>query len=239
VAFIFDVAVNRWRTGQSLLQQAPLGLAIGTIGITVMMPPWTFMPGIVFDTRSVLIGISGLFFGSFSAAIAMAMIAAFRFYQGGTGAWTGVAVILTSGLIGIAWRHFRSRTLADISWRELYLFGMVIHLAMLGLMFTLPLETALRVLSNIALPVILIYPLGTALLGGLIVNRLRRERADDVLRESEGKIHLLLDSTAEAIYGLDLNGNCTFCNSSCLRLLGYRHPDELLGKNITAVRLRN
>jgi diguanylate cyclase (GGDEF)-like protein len=191
-AFIFDVAASGWRTKrQSLFQQAPLGFAIGAIGITVMMTPWTFMPGIVFDTRSVLIGISGLFFGSFSAAIAMAMTAAFRFYQGGTGAWTGVAVILASGLIGIVWRHTRRRPLAELSWRELYVFGLVIHLAMLGLMLTLPWVTALRVLSSIGLPVILIYPLGTALLGVLMVNRLRREHAEEELRKSENRYRKL------------------------------------------------
>ncbi|MBU1037950.1 MAG: PAS domain S-box protein, partial [Candidatus Omnitrophica bacterium] len=59
-----------------------------------------------------------------------------------------------------------------------------------------------------------------------------RKRAEGTLKESEEKIHLLLDSTAEAIYGLDMNGNCTFCNQSCLHLLGYRHPGELLGKNM-------
>ncbi len=52
------------------------------------------------------------------------------------------------------------------------------------------------------------------------------------LQESEEKYRLLLNSTAEAIYGLDLEGNCTFCNPACLRLLGYEHPEDLLGKNM-------
>ncbi len=56
--------------------------------------------------------------------------------------------------------------------------------------------------------------------------------AEDALRKSEEKILLLLNSAAEGIYGLDTDGNCTFCNNSCLRLLGYKHPDELLGKNM-------
>jgi len=60
-------------------------------------------------------------------------------------------------------------------------------------------------------------------------NLIRQELA---LRESDEKIRLLLNSTAEAIYGLDMNGNCTFCNNSCLRLLGYKSPDELLGRNM-------
>ena len=59
-----------------------------------------------------------------------------------------------------------------------------------------------------------------------------RKMAEELLREHDERISLLLNSTAEAIYGLDINGNCTFCNNSCLHLLGYKHPDELLGKNM-------
>jgi len=58
------------------------------------------------------------------------------------------------------------------------------------------------------------------------------ENMTEVLRESKGTIHLLLNSAAEGIYGIDMNGDCTFCNNSCLRLLGYNSPDELLGKNM-------
>ncbi len=65
-----------------------------------------------------------------------------------------------------------------------------------------------------------------------IENETRRRLAEEALRKNEEKIHLILNSTAEAIYGIDLNGNCTFCNNSCLNMLGYRHPDDLLGKNM-------
>ena len=59
-----------------------------------------------------------------------------------------------------------------------------------------------------------------------------RKRAEEALRESEDKLRLLLDSTAEAIYGIDLEHRCTFCNPACLRALGYGHMDEVLGKNM-------
>jgi PAS domain S-box-containing protein len=55
--------------------------------------------------------------------------------------------------------------------------------------------------------------------------------AQEVLQEREGQLQLILDSTAEAIYGIDRLGNCTFCNDSFLRLLGYHTVDEVLGKN--------
>ena len=54
----------------------------------------------------------------------------------------------------------------------------------------------------------------------------------DELRHSEATVRMLLDSTAEAIYGVDSDGNCTFINRSCLAILGYSHATEILGKNI-------
>jgi PAS domain S-box-containing protein len=62
-----------------------------------------------------------------------------------------------------------------------------------------------------------------------VSDRLNTEQA---LRASEEQVRLLLDSTAEAIYGLDLEGKCTFCNWACVVTLGYHHTDELLGRNM-------
>ncbi|HWY58619.1 MAG TPA: PAS domain S-box protein [Terriglobales bacterium] len=67
---------------------------------------------------------------------------------------------------------------------------------------------------------------------GIVADITERKQAEEALRESEYKLRLLLDSTAEAIYGIDLKGCCTFCNPACLRTLGYEHVDQLLGKNM-------
>jgi PAS domain S-box-containing protein len=67
---------------------------------------------------------------------------------------------------------------------------------------------------------------------GMVANITERKRAEQAQRESEDKLRLLLDSTAEAIYGIDLEYRCTFCNLACLRALGYEGIDEVLGKNM-------
>lgn len=59
-----------------------------------------------------------------------------------------------------------------------------------------------------------------------------RKQVEQILVESEERFRLLLDSTAEAIYGLDNQGNCTFCNASALRMLRFSHKTDLIGKNM-------
>ncbi|NPU83786.1 MAG: PAS domain S-box protein [Syntrophaceae bacterium] len=225
VAFIFDVSATRWTKGRTSLHQLPVGFVIGVIGITVMLTSWTFMPGIIFDTRSVLLGISGLFFGLIPTVIAMAMTALFRIHQGGPGVLTGVSVIVTTGTIGIAWRHLRRGSLDGMSWREIYLFGLVIHLAMLSLMLTLPWESALRALSNLTLPVLAVFPLGTTFLGVLMVNRLKREQAEDMLRKNEEKYRFLFENAVEGIL-IAQDEKVQFVNPSLVNALGY--PEEVI-----------
>ncbi|MDH4321658.1 MAG: PAS domain S-box protein, partial [Desulfobulbaceae bacterium] len=60
-----------------------------------------------------------------------------------------------------------------------------------------------------------------------IAERLQAEKA---LLASEEQVRLLLDSTAEAIFGQDQEGNCIFSNPACIRLLGYETPNDLIGK---------
>ncbi len=61
------------------------------------------------------------------------------------------------------------------------------------------------------------------------------EAAFETARESEEKVTLLLNSVGEAIYGIDLEGNCTFYNQACQRILGYEDGSQLLGKNMHAL----
>jgi PAS domain S-box-containing protein len=60
----------------------------------------------------------------------------------------------------------------------------------------------------------------------------QREAAEAQQRESEQQVRLLLDSTGEAIYGIDTAGCCTFSNPACAEILGFPDPGLLLGKNM-------
>lgn len=60
----------------------------------------------------------------------------------------------------------------------------------------------------------------------------RYRRNERSLKESMQKTNLLLKSAAEGIYGLNLEGKCTFCNPAGLKLLGYGQDVDFLNKNL-------
>ncbi len=62
-----------------------------------------------------------------------------------------------------------------------------------------------------------------------------RRRAEEAIRASEERVRLLMDSTSEAIYGIDLQGKCTFANAACLRMLGYADAESVIGKDMHAL----
>ena len=199
LVFLFDLMVGKRRLENTHFWQVFLGLLLGGIGIILMNTPWVLAQGVIFDTRSVLLGISGLFFGIIPTVIAICITAVFRIFQGGAAVWMGVCVILATGTIGILWRRFLHKPLEALSGWELYLFGLLIHLVMLAFAFVLPWEMALQVLMNIALPVALIYPLATLALGLLLIGRLRRERMAEEHIRSEGRLKSLVDVLQQPI----------------------------------------
>jgi formate hydrogenlyase transcriptional activator len=56
--------------------------------------------------------------------------------------------------------------------------------------------------------------------------------AEEALRLSEERAHLILNSAAEGIFGCDSHGTCLFCNPAAVQLLGYDDPSDLLGQNM-------
>ncbi|PKO06460.1 MAG: hypothetical protein CVU41_06990 [Chloroflexi bacterium HGW-Chloroflexi-3] len=224
-ALIFDLTKLRWRGNLLGIQKILIGAILSFIGIMLMNNPWIFAPGIIFDTRSILLSISGLFFGLVPTIIAMISTSVFRIYQGGAATWTGVSVIFATGSIGILWRYIRSKKIDQISLIELYLFGILNHVVMLLLMLTLPLETALRVLAEISFPVLLIYPLATMILGFLLVNRAQREKIYIDLQEREEQLSLAVQAANIGFFDRNLVTGETHLSPEWKKQLGYEEDE--------------
>lgn len=210
------------------------GFIIGLIGIAVMVNPWELIPGVVFDTRSILLSVGGLFFGLVPTVLAALMTALFRVYLGGLGTLTGVVVIVISASLGLLWRRYRHRWMADFRWRELYAFGIVVQIAMLLSMLTFPWPVAIQVLSQITLPVLLIYPLATVLLGNLLAHQQARRSTMQALQESEERLRQIVQNMPVMLDAFDSDYNFVAWNQECERVTGYT-TDEIIGAPLSVL----
>ena len=58
-----------------------------------------------------------------------------------------------------------------------------------------------------------------------------RKRAQEERNRVTRQMEMLLESTGQGLYGIDLQGNCTFINRATCEMVGYR-PEEALGRNM-------
>ncbi|MDD3530186.1 MAG: PAS domain S-box protein, partial [Gallionellaceae bacterium] len=224
---VIDLVLARGRIGWLSRPSLAAGLMVGLVGILLIKVSATLMPGIIFDTRSVLLALSGLLLGPAPTAIAMAMTAAYRGSLGGQAAGVGVLVILASGLIGLAFRWAWRRPVEEMGWRPLYGLGLAVHVVMLAFMLLLPWPTARTVLASISLPVLLIHPLITLALGLLLVDRLRRRRDLDALHEQEARYHSLFEDNQSVMLIIDpADGAIVDANAAATAYYGW--PRERL-----------
>jgi signal transduction histidine kinase len=197
VAVVFDAISLRVDFERTRLQQAIAGLLLGGIGISLMLTPWQFAPGIFFDTRTVLLNIVGLFFGAIPTVAALAVMAAWRAAQGGPAAFTGIVGMLVAAGLGLLWRRRQGTRLEGLSLRDLYLFGLCTHAVTLiqvtSLMFLTVPAAAATVLGRYWFPLLAIYPVATALLGVVLVSRLRARRLADANAQLRRQIEAQLE----------------------------------------------
>lgn len=184
LVLVYDLTIRRYPLAGNRSRQLVIGVVLGAVGVAIMLDPFRLVPGIVFDTRSVLLAVSGLFFGLLPTVVAMLITAIYRLGIGGPAAWVGVSVILASGLLGLAWRRRYRDALADLGWRPLYALGIAVHVVMLALMLTLGWPSASQVLMAIGLPVLIIHPAATVALGLLLARRIKWAREEAALRDT-------------------------------------------------------
>lgn len=179
LCFLHGFNIRVWRqhprTGQVFS-----GILFGTICVVGMLTPVVLMPGVIFDARSVVLSMAGLFGGPLVACIAAAMAATGRLWLGGAGAEVGLMVIALCTALGLVYREGRARGRLGVEPVTLALFGLLVHTAVLAVFQLLPTEVVQRVNQTLALPFLLTFTPATVALGLLlhdVEERLATERA--------------------------------------------------------------
>jgi len=205
------------------------GIVLSGICAVIMNLPFTLKPGLVYDTRSILISVTGLAFGLIPTILTSITAILLRISIGGVGTPTGIAVILSSAAIGLLWRYYVYPKMKRWRFFSAFLMGFAVHAAMLACTFLLPYPDNISVFQKIALPVLTIYPLGSILLCVLLIRQQEYKDVQAQLAQSQERFKALFENAPLGYQSLDIDGNFLEVNQQWLDLLGYSR-DEVIGK---------
>ncbi len=176
-----------------------LGLIFGSFTVIAMSNPMELQPGVFFDGRSVILSLAGLFVGNLTTAIACLIAAAARFYFSGQGVFTGIGSIIISGFAGIIFRRIVDKKALDLDLWKLFLFGFGVHLTLVLWFFTFPIDIAISIVQNVALPYLVVFPLATMLIGGYMEEQQERLITERNLAESEKRLRELANTLEDKV----------------------------------------
>jgi len=228
LGFLYSVSIRRWDI-KTFKGQCIAGLLFGLVAMIGMVVPVQYSPGLIFDGRTILLGTVGLFGGGLAAAVAVVMTGLLRIWQGGVGLQMGIATILSASAIGVFFHYLRLQFSWVTNMVQLYAFGLLIHVMMLSCAVFLPESIRWKVLADISLPVLLVYPVATMLYGRLIVELEARNDAAAQLRDSQQLYRALVESSTAGIGLRDEAGCFAYVNKTMAIMLEASEPDQLLG----------
>jgi diguanylate cyclase len=166
VIYVYGVVVRL--TSQKLIHKAVIGLTFGIGAILAMLTPLVLTDGFSVDTRCLLVGLSGAFFGIPAAVIAGGLTVAARIAIGGDGLSAGITAIALATCAGPIWaRYIRNKVTSPGV--EYILLGFVIssHLFAAAL---LPQAMIWSFLTTLA-PILVVFNLLGAILVGTLIAR--------------------------------------------------------------------
>ncbi|MGA2228103.1 MAG: PAS domain S-box protein, partial [Syntrophobacteraceae bacterium] len=221
-----QMIMRKWEKS-SIKYQILSGILFGSVGMVGMMTPLTLSPGIIFDGRSIILCVSGLFGGPLVASVAAGICACYRFYLGGAGALVGTAVIVEAAFLGVGYHLLRRRNGRLMGIFPLLSFGLLVHVVMLVLMMALPGGAGREVLRQVSLPVLLVYPFAVMLVSRIFLDNEEHLQAEKALKESEERHRTLVQTAMDGILCTDMQGRLVQVNDAYCRMSGYSESELL------------
>ncbi len=221
---LYDYLWARNSIFKNLLFKIIAGIVVGFIGIVLILTPWSLLDRLIFDSRSILLAVSGLFLGPIPTIIAIIITSLYRILLGGAGLYMGVTVIVLSGVIGILWGHFRPRWQKK-SIPELLSLGFVVHLMMMVCILMLPDHLRAATFQDTFLPLITVYPLATLMVGLLMIHQEQNWKNRLALNDSEKRWHFAIDGAGDGLWDWNPQTNEVFFSHQLKRNLGYEEEE--------------
>ena len=207
LGFLFAAASFETKLNK-IVVKVIMGLTIGGITLLIMRSPWELEAGLIFDTRTVLLSVTGMFFGVLPTSIATVIALIYRIFLGGNGIYAGVTTIIMSATIGLNWKYIRKLLPNMPYYIEYYVLGLLVHIVTLISFLLIPWPQAFTVIRSTAIPYLVFFPVITLLLSLVVHHQRYRYQIQKDLNQQKILLQSSIDSTQTMeIFAIDRNYN--------------------------------
>jgi PAS domain S-box-containing protein/diguanylate cyclase (GGDEF)-like protein/putative nucleotidyltransferase with HDIG domain len=203
----------------------------GIIGILIMSFPLVPSPGLYIDTRSILVGLIAYIFGGKTSYFLMISLILYRLILGGDGAFIGIVIIVSSGLLGFLFRFIDTKYFRIYSALNFYILGIVIHVIMTFCIMYMSNTDYAVAFTNSVIPLLVIFPITTVVVGKLFIIQREQINQLQLTRFAEKRFRSLFEQAQIGICYLDTNGFFINTNDYFNQMFQYS-SDELKLLNI-------
>ena len=165
VVVAYSISNYEVRT-ERLLSKIAIGLVIGSIGIIILLNPFLYREGIMFDTRTVLLSLTAFYFSIETAIIASLITIGLRIHLGGSGVLFAIIIILTSIISGYIFKKIFKK----YNFKNIFLKNLIVGISANIIILLLPLfiNETFNDLIGVFLIYLILFPIITVLLGYLV-----------------------------------------------------------------------
>lgn len=207
--FLFSVALifSTFSTLESIPKYVKiifLGILIAVTGIGSMIYSYQGASGIFFDSRTAIVLISGMFYGTIPTLIGTVSLIAFRIYSGGAGIMPGVIGLILSSSIGLFWHYKRLRKVDSrqfkIPFLELFIIIILTQLVAVGVGYFFPNYVLPEILNGVFFPFVSINTIGGFVISIYLVNQLSKYFKTQSLIDNQHFSKTLLNISNSSVF---------------------------------------
>ncbi len=221
VLSIFYGGLVRQRSVHPLMIKILMGALFGGLAIVGMNFPFHYSEGIIYDGRSIILSLAGLFGGGIVALISGVIVTVYRFLLGGAGFYAGFATIASAVLMGLWVRRQLVGKFHIPGIKHLIFVGFGTHILMLASQLLLPWPQGLDAITLVGPTIMVLFPAGTIFIGLLMISSEKRIAAEQDLKEKESLYRTTLNSLGDAVILTDEQMNVVEMNPAACRMTGW------------------
>ncbi len=207
------------------LQPLALGIVFGVGAMLAMSLRIEVMPAVYVDGRNIMTSLVVLFGGGVAAAITLAITVLYRVWLGGGGVVSGAAAAVAAAALGFAFCALKARyRFRTNTWSLLALGIAVVWSGALCFVLFNPAESGESLIA-LVIPLLLVSPLGTVVLGLALQHEDEHTRLQVELRDQAAMFQTIFRSIGDAVVVANAKGEIVLANPAAEQLTGIAVPE--------------